>query len=206
MLKKVAVAVFVLSFITVSSYAASLKPYIGVKAGVSDNNSFLDLGSSLGFGKNTLVEKNSGYSFLGAAAIGVKYGVGRVEAEYSYRPDVNFSVADIVGYKQNMQTYLLNFYIDFQTKFFLKPFFTAGIGWSHVKFDYSFPGGPSFENDLFIYAVGLGVTYEINSMFDLDFGYRYVRANDFTVPSPGTVNMNIYPSSHDLYIGLRFNI
>ncbi|MCL2335596.1 MAG: porin family protein [Endomicrobia bacterium] len=190
MLKKVAVAVFVMSFIAVSSYAASLKPYIGVKVGGANETAKIDCSSDYG---SDVVQKNNGWAAFGAIDLGVKYGPLRAEAEYGYRDYTEYERgSDNESYRGRMQTYFLNFYLDFPTKFFLKPYFNAGAGWAGIDAE---AGGDT--SNMFAYNVGLGLTYRLSKSFNIDCGYRYVKVNRL---------YDLDLGSHDLYAGLRYKI
>jgi len=188
MLKKAAFLFSMILLVSSVAYAGDLRPYIGLRGGVSNLNS--DLTNFPIASRVQLVSATN--VFFGAAAAGMQYKFLRAELEYGYR---DIASGGLFDYKLKMQSYMLNFYFDFPTKFFLQPYLSAGAGFSNMKMDV---GIANASNDIFSYGLGAGVSYPVTGNINIDLGYRFLKAGGMDV------GVNLQNYSHDMYLGLRY--
>ena len=110
-----------------------------------------------------------------SAAYGVQAGYVRAEVELNnsrdikrnYVSDENFNVDHFRMYKHSV---MANAYFDMLTCTAWTPYVGAGIGLSYLKADFG-------EEAKSVYNLGWqvmgGITYDVNSNWTLDLGYRY---------------------------------
>lgn len=158
--------------------------------------------------ETTVLSYDAGMKF--GAAIGYRYGNGRIEGELSYqRNDLDEtsyfgfgfdSTGDVEG-----TAFLLNGYYDFSNTTAFTPYLSAGLGYAKVELnDYNISGSglPNFSGDdsVFAYQVGLGVGYAVTDKVTLDAKYRYFATEDIEL---GISELEI--ASNDFIVGVRYN-
>ncbi|MCL2335595.1 MAG: OmpA family protein [Endomicrobia bacterium] len=196
MLKKVAVLFSMILLASSAALAGDLRPYISLRGGVSNVNSDITNAGDVFALPAAVKNLNDSTVFFGGAALGVQYkSLLRAEVEYGYRDRASYK-DDNTDYKFNMQSYMLNMYFDFPTKFILKPYLSAGAGFADMKYD---DGVGSAQNTIFAYGLGAGVSYPVTDNVNVDLGYRFLKAGGMDV---GGANLQNY--AHDVYLGLRY--
>ena len=129
----------------------------------------------------------------------------RLEGEMSYQTnDVDKLDGMSINGDVDILTFLVNGYFDFDTGGPIKPYITAGLGFSNV--DESEPGYFSEDDNILTYQVGAGVGIALNEITTLDCRYRYLGASDFeySYSVAGTIiNGETEIASHNLTVGIR---
>ncbi len=88
---------------------------------------------------------------------------------------------------------MANVYLDFVNSSPVTPFLTAGIGMAEVTlFDY-------YDDTVFAYQVGAGLTFAINPHMSIDLKYRYFATEDLDFEG-----IEAEFASHNVYCGFRF--
>ena len=146
-----------------------------------------------------------------AGAIGYRMGNLRMEAEVGYQEnDLEEWSALGVGIPlsgdMNATSFLANGYYDFANSSRFTPFVTAGLGVARVEInDLYIPGSgllPASDDDtVFAWQVGAGVSYAVNTNFDLELKYRFFMTDDLEFSDGVYVDS---PSSHNIYVGMRY--
>lgn len=191
-----------------SSFAYSADgPYLGANIGVawlSDS----DVTDSTVPGIPLELSYDSGLTV--GAAIGYRFGNGRIEGEVSYQQnDVDQTSALGVSLDSTGDTegiaFLLNGYYDFTNTTAFTPYVSAGLGYAKIEInDYNIPGSgiPNFSDDdsVFAYQVGLGIGYAVTDKVTLDAKYRYFATEDAEFDTS-----EVEIASHNVLLGVRFN-
>jgi len=171
---------------------------------VNETYSVPGLGSSSDSFK---VKFDSGYTIGGA--VGYMMENLRLEGEISYQEN---DIDKVSGFNASGDidalTFLANGYFDFDIGGTIKPFITAGLGFSNVEI--SEPGF-SEDDNVFTYQIGAGVGFALSETVTLDCMYRYLGASDFEysyselVPGVGfaTLNGEAEIASHNFTLGVR---
>ena len=140
------------------------------------------------------------------AAVGYDFGDYRIESELSYLVsdmdkgtmrltvpgEGSESMSGAINGDVTSFTILFNGYYDFLKGSALRPYITAGIGYSFVDIEMD---GASDDDSVFAYQAGAGITYEMNENITWDLKYRYLDTSD-----PADLEY----SSHSLNIGLIY--
>lgn len=188
------------------------------------NNSVRDVG--IGFDSSPLFGLGLGYYFNDWL---------RFDVTGEYRAKSNFKGLQIIRSGGSLYTdeysgsksewlFLANAYVDLGTWYSLTPFVGAGIGFSrntiHSFMDINTPNaGVAFGDTAskwnFAWALHAGLGYKVTKNFTVELAYRYVSLGDALSGDIQTytgVN-NVYNpmefhklTSHDLKLGLRFNL
>jgi opacity protein-like surface antigen len=151
---------------------------------------------------------------LGVAG-GYDFGTVRLEEElgYQYNRVKQLQIVSLTlkgsGYV-SCSTILLNGYYDFHNSTPFTPFVSAGVGVANVAMkDLAVEKTDGYErkslgteqDNVFAYQAGLGVGYAVSDNVIMDFKYRYLATATLHL---GPVSESDF-SSHNLYLGLRFN-
>lgn len=121
-------------------------------------------------------------------------------------------------------TFLLNGYVDLGTWYNVTPFVGAGIGFSRNTIS-SFQDinvantilsqsyAPSASQWNFAWALHAGLAYKVSKNFTVELAYRYLDLGNAQTGVPVDFNSQTFPvfefqhlTSHDVKIGLRFNL
>lgn len=208
MKKKLLVASCLTLTIFCSPFAYSADgPYLGANFGIamlSDS----DVTDSTVPDFTIELSYDSGVTY--GAAVGYRFGNGRVEVEASYQKnDIDESSALGFGFDSTGDVtgtaFLLNGYYDFTNSTAFTPYVSAGLGFADIEInDYNIPGAglPDFSDDdsVFAYQVGLGVGYAVNENFIIDAKYRYFGTED---PQFDTTETEV--ASHQILLGIRYH-
>lgn len=140
------------------------------------------------------VKVNLGFkdNFVGAGAVGLRNGAYRSEIEIGYQKNnlksisasgitINPATVGLSGHVSALTT-LVNAYYDFDTGSRLKPFITAGVGFSVLKASFTVTGvsgiSSSDEDTVFAYQFGAGLGYAVTDKITIEAGYRYLSGQD----------------------------
>ena len=153
------------------------------------------------------MEYDTGYTIGGA--VGYMMEKFRLEGELSYQANDIDKVSGAGGSEPvngdvTALTLLFNGYFDFDTGRIWTPYITGGLGYSKVEADIE---GLSEDDNVFTYQLGVGVGFAMSETLTLDWGYRYLGAEDFSYrysdPS-GSITLDAVIASHNLTVGLHF--
>jgi OmpA-OmpF porin, OOP family len=151
--------------------------------------------------------------FTGSGAVGYMFPFGlRTEGEFGflYAPYKSEAGVDIGG---SAKSYLLmaNLYYDVRTSFLgpFKPYVGFGLGGARVNYDQefiNFVGVKSSVDDwrtAFAWQARAGIGYELNRLFDVSLGYRYVHIDSGHIDQgPNRVHVNFDAvQNHSLELG-----
>ena len=140
------------------------------------------------------------------AAVGYDFGDYRIESELAYQAnDMDKGTMRVTVPGEGSEsdsapmsgdvssfTILINGYYDFFKDSVLRPYITAGIGYSFVDIEIE---SESDDDSVFAYQVGAGITYEMNENITWDLRYRYFDTSD---------PLDLEYSSHSVTAGLRY--
>ncbi len=218
MKKGIYASIIALSLVFTANAYSAQGMYVSVDAGLAMPDD-VDLDSPDFPGIKFTFELDSGAAFSGA--IGYRIQNFRIEGEVGYQKN-DFDNVEISGSivrreflgrsfpmtgDLNTLSFLANAYYDFPTGTKFTPFITAGFGVVQVELnDFSIVGLgiESFsDDDSFLGGqVGAGVSYAINDMLDIELKYRYFMVEDLDFEDGFTADG---PTSHNVYLGMRFN-
>ncbi len=166
-----------------------------------------DLSDSTIPGMTISLESDPGFAL--GAAVGYDFGNNlRIEGEISYQQN-DFDKASALGIdidfsgESSALGFGVNGYYDFTNKSAFTPYITAGIGMAEVKFDdMTIPGDDTFsasdDDTVFAYQLGVGVSYAVTEMVNIDVAYRYRGFDDLEFDTT-TAEYD----SHNIYAGVR---
>jgi len=181
--------------------------YGNVNAGVTFVSDSDIAYNELGFSGTEKWEYDAGYTF--GLAFGEKMEQMRLEDEVSYGRNEVDSVDGIsIPICYSIETRLLNFmfngYYDFKSGGALIPYITAGVGFSRVEADINLAPivDDKYDDKVFAYQLGAGVSYAMSGILILDFRYRFLGiANPEFSYLGGTAEAEIF--SHNLTLGIH---
>ena len=189
-MKKILFTSFITLIITSQSFAMKLSPYTSIKAGYNMTSLSAD---------NQPDEDGNG--FLLGASIGTElyndpmFAI-RAEVEYNYITAYDISEMDL-----NNNTVLANVFADIKLDSKIVPYVGLGIGygWTTIKDD-------NIKNDdnNMAWQLGIGISYKAMEKLIFDLGYKYLNNTTFKFKANAEeINKDI--SSHQIYLGLRYN-
>ncbi len=176
--------------------AVELSPYVGVKAGLSmlhnEAGGYPDQDRNVLFGS-----VSAGVDFL-TYNPDMPYSF---ELEYTYRPEFKKAHSAGTDVKSQNISYMLNGYYDFVLQNPIRPYVSAGLGWTRNHRQVRYLSGAEIDKTAYdlTWSLGAGVRLpDVSYNTDAVFGYRYV---DFGTMKTGT-NVDMY--AHELYAGLNY--
>jgi opacity protein-like surface antigen len=204
-----------------NAYSAEGKWYMSGNIGMSSlNNSdmgfydeeYLEMITGEDIPAGASVSAELGYDagpFLGVA-VGYDFGNYRLESEFGYMKNdmdelsvrVNIpgegslKVGEPMDGDLSSFTVLFNGYYDFCKGSKLRPYITAGIGYSRVEAQVSDMEDGSEDDSVFAYQAGAGIGWDVSEIITLDLKYRYFGTSD---------PLDIDYSSHSVSLGLRYS-
>ena len=197
------IVVLLLAILAVPAFAAG--PYLGVEGGVT----FLSDASVSGPGLSGDLEYKTGF---GAGVVGgFDFGTYRLEGEFVYRlndhDQFSGSFSGPVDGDTSSWALMVNGYYDFKmVSPTIVPYIGIGIGGASISVDATAPGVRVDDDDLvFAYQAMAGVGFVVNKQVTIDLGYKYFATADpsFELVGGGTVDSEY--SSHNVFLGLRYN-
>ena len=197
------------SFVFTASAYSAQGVYVSADFGVALAN---DIDVDLPYAAEDIsLEFDTGWGGLGA--IGYRMDNYRVEAEIGYQAN-DYDQAEFLGRSRSLSgdvtttTFLANVYYDFVTSSPWTPFLTAGLGWAQVEVnDMKFPQDLrswSEDDSVFAWQVGAGVSYAVDSNFDIELKYRFMMTDDLELADYRDRYEVDGPSSHNIYLGMRY--
>ena len=117
-----------------------------------------------------------------SGALGYRYGYFRTELEYVWRDSIDHKAS--YGGKDEWETesYMWNVYWDLSPYTWFTPYFSAGIGFTKMEFNYDLGGGymdGSNKHTKFTWSLGGGISAQVTNRFNIDAGYRYYNFGNF---------------------------
>jgi opacity protein-like surface antigen len=163
--------------------------YVAGRAGISMPDESELTSSSLPGAKIDLGFKDN---IVGAAAVGLRNGAYRTEVEMSYQKNNLDSIKAsgitinpaTVGLSGNISalTTLVSGYYDFDTGSRLKPFITAGVGFTLLDASFTVTGvsgiSSSDKDTVLSYQLGAGLGYAVTDKITVEVGYRHLSGHD----------------------------
>ncbi len=146
--------------------------------------------------KSIIADKNlSDNVWGGRLAVGAAFAPAiRAEVEYTlmdkthnsgmYSHNINgFSLPTNYEIESKIQALMVNAYYDFDTGTKLKPYVSAGLGYSHIKEKASVSNQYAKETakdskDSLAWSLGIGASYALSEKTTLELGYRYTDYGD----------------------------
>lgn len=193
--------------LSISSIAHSVEGlYMSGNVGLA-MASYSDFTDSTDPGITFDIESDSGLAL--GVAVGYAFGNNtRIEVEIAHQKNdldkigLRGVYVDLTGDTSSLAL-LLNGYYDFANESAFTPFISAGLGFARVEvndFNVSGSGLPStsYDDTVFAYQVGAGVSYAVHEKMTLDVKYRY-----FVTSDPDFNTLTSEYSSHNIYAGIR---
>ena len=161
-------------------------------------------------GVEASMEYDAGVAVI--AALGYKMQQFRFEGEIGYQVN-DFDQQSAFGLNLDLEgdqtalSFLANVYYDIPTNSRFTPFITAGIGFvmvdiNDLRYSASTWQQPFSDDDTVLAGqVGAGVSYAVNDKTDVELKYRYFMADDLEFSDGSTLDG---PSSHNIYLGMRY--
>ena len=197
-----------LSLFAAPAFAAG--PYFAVEGGVLwlSDSSFDVAGFNLGD-----IEFDTGWG-IGLAG-GYDFGTYRLELEVPYRSTDVDKFTDSTGSTSlsgdvSSTALMVNAFYDFRMiSPAVVPYLGAGIGAAYVTADVSDDVGQVLDDDdtVFAYQFIAGVAFPVSKQLAIDVNYRYFATDDpnFEISNSGGLSGDAEYSSHNVFVGLRFN-
>lgn len=170
--------------------------YIAARGGYSDYNLNDKDDSSM---KDSRLELGGTWNASGA--LGYKYKYFRVEAEYTYRGDLDehykrdiYSQYDV---SISSDSLMFNAYLDIMPNYWISPYLSGGLGITRLEVNQKEISGvkSNWDEDNFTWSIGGGISLRLNRCTNFDFGYRYMDMEEITYGEF---------TSHEWYAGLRY--
>ncbi|NTV60218.1 MAG: porin family protein [Chlorobiaceae bacterium] len=175
-------------FAVPSIAGATSNPYVSLSGGVG-----LMTNSTYG-GLDDAYEYETGY--LVNAAIGLKSGAYRVEAEIGYHQNDFKYYSD---YNLTAWSFMANGYYDIGlSDSNITPYIMGGLGIANVNWEYS---GGNDDDTTFAWQVGAGVGFKAADKVTIDIGYRYFATTDVEL-----YGYDLSVGSHNIVAGVRFDL
>ena len=195
-MKKMLLLAGVASVFAFNANAFDFSPYLSAKAkyAITDNS------VSVNHDKRNM-DKDL---FGGSAALGLRFpfcshSAFRIEAEYNRTADAKKTFHDdlLEGQgKVRVQALMFNAYYDFNTGTPLTPYLGAGMGGARLKYS---QGDYAIHQTELAWQLGFGVSYDFNSHFSADLGYRYIDYGKFSENK-----VEVESKANEITLGLRY--
>ncbi|KAF3984795.1 MAG: porin family protein [Methylococcales symbiont of Hymedesmia sp. n. MRB-2018] len=189
----------VLCVLILSSGTAFSGGYISGNLGVAIPES-----SDITFAGEKVTNAELNTDFAASLAMGYEFDNMRLETEVSYQQNEVEEIAQINVESFDIDTIsislLANTYWDFKNSTDFTPYISGGIGFANVWLEA--PDTSSESDFVFAYQVGGGLDYAINDNMNIGIKYRYFGTSDVEYEP---LNIEYSNSSHNIYVGARFN-
>lgn len=218
-MKKYLISFVFIFLLSSAAYSADVRPYVGVKGGVSFIESDFDLGYYHGYHNHSYnnghyyynnchyhehYDDSSASVFAGAAALGVKVkDFLRFEFEYTYRTEAGQSYRWFPDIDQELNTYMVNAFYDFAVTPVFVPYAGIGFGVTHIENTVKYNSGykETISKDRFSVGVDFGISFAFVNHLNLDCGIKAVYLGTMEIEYE-----DYYTYALDLYVGLRYTI
>lgn len=188
--------------------AAEEGPYVGVGIGIhqpNDRTFFTGSTSSdIEFDDSGVVIGTFGYDFEGMMRTELEIGSRRAGIS-------DFAGPNAIG-SQSQLTALGNILVDIETGTSITPYLGLGAGYGKTKWERVTGVGTATyagSNKKFTWQAIAGFSAPLTEKIDLTLDYRYVQSGRMgfeTLPAGGTSAERYNPQSHNIIVGLRFNL
>ena len=180
-----------------------LTPYVGAKAKFVLSHNRAETKGAMNDHVN-IDDEILGGSLTAGVVHPLSKGDVRFELEYTKNANAVKSVDKQL--KVRSESILFNVYYDFdiQTKWPVKPYVTAGLGWGNSDFTLE---DTRKKSDSFAWQVGLGATYDLTDHTSFDLGYRYIdygKYNETYDLTSGETKVDYKPRAHEFLLGIRY--
>ena len=208
-----------------TGYYASLSGGITFLNGINSDVTFLSNDTDIpDLQTRTEADFKTGYNVYGA--IGYDFGAIRLESEIRYAKNKIDNIYDPVfsAVKEGDNIFMtqtgtekratkgettstsimLNAFYDFENKTRFTPYVMGGLGTSKVTFDDTYH---EYDDKVFAYQLGIGISTAITEKIAVDFTYRYFATENpefnYLGPGPPPLIKSSY-KSHNLSVGIRY--
>ncbi len=192
-----------------ASAEAAITPYVSAKVSYDFNK----VKDKMDLAGNKFMTRLNKELFGSHVALGARAGYMRGELELNNSGDVkrnwvvtkgkNFSMPSFSHFRLYKHSYMANVYFDYLTCTPWTPYVGAGMGVSYLKADF---GTTAKSVHTLGWQVMAGLTYDINSHWALDLGYRY--ADNGRIRKVWFQNdlmkTKITSREHDILFGVRY--
>ena len=183
-------------------------PYVGLEGGAVwlSDASVTVLGVNQGD-----IKFDTGWA-IGAVG-GYDFGTWRLEGELVYRSNGAKEFSDAVGSSPldgdgTSTALMVNAFYDFKTLSpSVYPYIGAGIGGASVAADLKDSGVQVVDDDeiVFAYQLVAGVAFPVSKQLAIDLNYRYFATTDPKLKDSFGTEFETEYSSHNIFVGLRYN-
>jgi outer membrane autotransporter protein len=92
---------------------------------------------------------------------------------------------------------MFNVYWDLSPYTWFTPYFSAGIGWTEMEYNFTYEGQgtDNYSKDNFTWSAGGGISAKMTNRLNIDAGYRYF---DMGKIGKGKIR------NHEFYGGVRY--
>ena len=165
------------AFFVNNANAANIAPYVSDKLNYSLASHDVKYVDGAKSGKTKFSDNIWGFDF----AVGAKmFNSFRAELEYGFKQKAKKKLVDGKSEVSN-QSLMVNAYYDIPTGTNFAPYIGGGLGLSFLELKWK-DVDPAYnykKSDVnFTWQLGLGLAYNFNNNWALDFGYRYTDAGD----------------------------
>ena len=144
---------------------------------------------------------------------GYDFGTWRLEGELAYRSSGAKEVSDSTGSSPldgdvTSTALMVNAFYDFKTLSpSVYPYIGAGIGGANVSADIKESGVQVLDDDEIVFAWQLvaGVAFPVSKQLAIDLNYRYFATSDPSLNATTGETVDTEYSSHNVFLGLRYN-
>ncbi|MBP5216119.1 MAG: porin family protein [Alphaproteobacteria bacterium] len=180
---------------------AKVKQYVSAKASYDFDLVKMKVADGNGIARDHRNKNVIGSHF----AYGLRAGYVRGELEFNTSHNVKRGgkiAGDYVHLKLRKDSTMANLYLDYRNCSSWTPYIGAGMGMSYVKTDFRDRGVKSAYN--LAWQVMTGITYDINSIWALDAGYRFADYGRVRKEIPnGVVKTSVL--DHEILFGFRYS-
>jgi len=153
---------------------------------------------------------DDGYGIGGA--VGLDFGVGRLEVEGYYR-DCDVDKVKLLGTKYNgdgdISTFALmaNAYYVLRNETIFQPYVMGGLGAAYIDLNNIDAGAIEFadvDDTQFAYQVGGGIELDVSPRFKINAEYRYFRLSNEQFEDGADNKFDYGYETHNAQVGVRF--
>lgn len=139
--------------------------------------------------------------FVFGGTVGYDFGYIRTEGEISYRQNDLDELSE-QGETEKLDgdisslSFMANGFFEYENESRFTPYAGGGIGIARVEID----NDESYDDTVFAYQIGAGLSYAATDKLSLDLSYRFLGTTD-----PNFDDFEAEYHSHNIVFGLRYN-
>lgn len=212
MMKKLLFVFSLLFLFSAAVYCEPLRPYFGLKGGLS----FTESHFALGYYRSTHyydgypydryeIDYDDSYDavFAGSAFAGLRIMPSlRAEIEYTRRTESRHEYKWFPDINQEFDSFMANVFFDWQVSPSCVPYVGFGMGMTHIKNTVKYKGYDEYiSKNRFSAAFDLGISFILAAGLNLDMGFRGAYLGGMEIERE-----DYYMYAMDFYTGLRYTI